>query len=147
MTIKPRVALFLTVVSLLNLLSTFEASASDPSAFGVVANASGVPIPNVSISASSNGTVVGKTQTDSTGHYALYLPDGVYSFQFTPPSTDYSSLASLPISLPQNWPLNVVLTTPTVGKVFLKGFLGLDQGTPAASPNMPATIKIGRAHV
>jgi hypothetical protein len=83
--------------------------------------------------------VVASTTSDANGSYALNLADGTYELRYTPASSDYTSLQSLPIDLPQNWPLNVILSTPTVGKSFLKGFIGLDGGAAAVEPENRAS--------
>ena len=126
------IALFITLFA-----PTLAAQAADPAAYGVVNSMSGAAIPNVIVDAIQNGEVVATTQTNATGNYEIWLPDGTYELKFTPPTNDFASLASLPIDLPQNWPLNVILTTPSVGKSFLKGFIGIDGGIAAASAENP----------
>lgn len=120
-----------------------NAATPDPSFYGQVVNSSGQSIPQVKIEALQNGVVVSTTSTDSAGNYSMWLPDGTYAFKFTSPSSDFTSLASLPLDLPRNWPMNVVLTAPSVGKSFFKGYLGVDGGVPANSNSSAAFCNNG----
>lgn len=97
------------------------AIAADPSVAGIVRSGTGTAIAGVVVNATQNGTVVATTTTAADGYYEISVPAGTYSLNFQSPSSSYASLATLPLTLPRNWPLNIVLTAPTVGKIYLAG--------------------------
>ena len=132
---------FLAILSIAisSLVPLNAAKAADPSAFGVVNSMTGAAISGVVIDALQNGNVIASTTTDANGSYALNLAEGTYELRYKPATSDYTALQSLPIDLPQNWPLNVILSTPSVGKSFLKGFIGIDGGAAAVEPENRAT--------
>ena len=119
------------------------AIAADPSIAGIVRSGTGVAIPGVVINANQNGTAVATTTTAADGYYELSVPDGTYTLEFKSPSTSYASLSTLPLTLPRNWPLNVVLTAPTVGKIYLAGRITTDDGRAAGVDGRPPTPFFG----
>jgi hypothetical protein len=119
------------------------AIAADPSIAGIVRTGTGAAIPGVVINATQNGTQIATTTTAADGYYELSVPDGIYVLEFQSPSASYASLATLPLTLPRNWPLNVVLTAPTVGKIYLNGRITTDDGRAAGVEGRPPTPFFG----
>ena len=119
------------------------AIAADPSIAGIVRTGTGTAIPGVVINATQNGTQIATTTTAADGYYELSVPDGIYVLEFQSPSASYASLATLPLTLPRNWPLNVVLTAPTVGKIYLNGRITTDDGRAAGVAGRPPTPFFG----
>jgi hypothetical protein len=119
------------------------AIAADPSIAGIVRTGAGAAIPGVVVNATQNGTQIATTTTAADGYYELLVPDGTYVLEFKSPSTSYASLATLPLTLPRNWPLNVVLTAPTVGKIYLAGRITTDDGRAAGVVGRPPTPFFG----
>ena len=119
------------------------AIAADPSIAGIVRSGTGTAIAGVVVNATQNGTQIATTTTATDGYYELSVPDGTYVLEFQSPSTSYASLATLPLTLPRNWPLNVVLTAPTVGKIYLTGRITTDDGRAAGVAGRPPTPFFG----
>ena len=119
------------------------ALAVDPSIAGIVRSGTGAAIPGVVVNATQNGAAIATTTTAADGYYELLVPDGTYILEFKSPSTSYASLATLPLTLPRNWPLNVVLTAPTVGKIYLAGRITTDDGRAAGVDGRPPTPFFG----
>ena len=106
------------------------ASAADPAIEGQVTTSTGSPLGGVAISATSNGSVVATTVSDGAGAYRFDIPSGTYSLTFTPSTADFSPASAIWVEAPRDWPLDVVMTPPAVGRVFLTGDLALDSGEP-----------------
>ena len=119
------------------------ALAADPSVAGIVRSGTGSAIAGVVVNATQNGTAVATTTTAADGYYELSVPDGTYVLEFISPSASYASLATLPVTLPRNWPLNIVLTAPTVGKIYLTGRITTDDGRAAGVDGRPPTPFFG----
>ena len=119
------------------------AIAADPSIAGIVRSGTGTAIAGVVVNATQNGSQIATTTTAADGYYELSVPDGTYTLEFKSPSAAYASLSTLPLTLPRNWPLNVVLTTPTVGKIFLTGRITTDDGRAAGVEGRPPTPFFG----
>ena len=130
------------IAAALCLVST-PAIAADPSIAGIVRTGAGAAIPGVVVNATQNGTQIATTTTAADGYYELLVADGTYVLEFKSPSTSYASLATLPLTLPRNWPLNVVLTAPTVGKIYLAGRITTDDGRAAGVVGRPPTPFFG----
>lgn len=107
----------------------------DPSISGVVTTNNGSPVGGVVVNAIQGAEVVATATTDASGAYSLYTADGTFTFEFLPPTADFSSLRTLELEVPRDWPLDVVLTAPTQGKVFLTGQMLLEGGTPLGNGN------------
>ena len=122
MLIKQSRSILTALIALTLIAPSGAAQAADPAAFGTVSSTTGTAIADVRVDALQNSSVVASATTDSNGNYAINLPEGTYELRYTSPTAEFTSLQSLPIDLPQNWPLNVILSAPSVGKVFLKGF-------------------------
>ena len=140
MLIKQSRSILTVLIALTLIAPSGAAQAADPAAFGTVSSTTGTAIADVRVDALQNSSVVASATTDSNGNYAINLPEGTYELRYTSPTAEFTSLQSLPIDLPQNWPLNVILSAPSVGKVFLKGFFGLDGGAPAVSIDNPGDV-------
>ena len=119
------------------------AIAADPSVAGIVRNGTGTALEGVVVNATQNGTAVATTTTAADGYYELSVPDGTYVLEFKSPSASYASLSTLPVTLPRNWPLNIVLTAPTVGKIYLAGRITTDDGRAAGVAGRPPTPFFG----
>jgi hypothetical protein len=102
----------------------------DPSIEGTVTAATNTPVAGVTVTATQGTTVVASTATDAAGNYSLDVADGSYSLSFTSPTPALSSTRSVFVETPRNWPLDIVLTAPTAGRVNLTGDVTLDGGTP-----------------
>ena len=124
-------------------LAGTPAIAADPSVAGIVRNGTGTALAGVVVNANQNGTAVATTTTAADGYYELSVPDGTYILEFKSPSASYASLSTLPVTLPRNWPLNIVLTAPTVGKIYLTGRITTDDGRAAGVEGRPPTPFFG----
>jgi len=119
------------------------AIAADPSIAGIVRTGTGSATPGVVVNATQNGNAIATTTTAADGYYELSVPEGTYVLEFKSPSTNYTSLSTLPLNLPRNWPLNIVLTAPTVGKIYLAGRITTDDGRAAGVVGRPPTPFFG----
>ena len=132
-------SLIITVLA----FSASPAIAADPSVAGIVRSGTGTAISGVVVNAVQSNNTISSTTTSSDGYYEINVPAGTYTLEFKSPSASYTSLATLPLTLPRNWPLNVVLTTPTVGKIFLTGRITTDDGRAAGTSGNPPTPFFG----
>jgi hypothetical protein len=132
-----------SLVILVLAFSTSPVVAADPSVAGIVRSGTGSAIPGVVVNAMQSGNTIASTTTAADGYYELSVPEGTYTLEFKSPSASFTSLSTLPLTLPRNWPLNVVLTTPTVGKIFLTGRITTDDGRAAGTDGYPPTPFFG----
>lgn len=95
---------------------------------GKVTSDSGAALAGVRVTASQNGKAITSVTTSRTGTYSLRVGAGSYSLSFMPSSTSNSSLNALDIEAPLVGGLNVMLTKPTPGRVFVTGNVSLDNG-------------------
>ena len=102
----------------------------DPSIEGTVTTSNNAPVAGVIVRALRAAAVIASTTTDVAGNYALDIADGTYSLSFISPTPSLSSVSAVWVETPRNWPLDVVLTAPTAGRVTLTGDVTLDGGTP-----------------
>ena len=90
--------------------------------FGYVRNAQAQPIDGTVVQALAGGSLVGEVVTGPTGLYEFSIELAQVDLKFLPPaSSGASSLAAPDIELPRSRELNVVLTQPTAGRIFLSG--------------------------
>ena len=133
MSVRPVVAAVVAGLLAVGLLSAAQspAAAVDPAIDGTVTTSTGTGVGQVRVDAVANGAVVASTVTSDSGTYALDVADGTYSLTFTPaPGSPFSAVTAVWVDAPRNWPLDVVLTQPSVGRVFLTGDIALDTGEP-----------------
>jgi protocatechuate 3,4-dioxygenase beta subunit len=129
--LRPVITVALAALLALGLLGGVPAAAADAAIDGTVTSSSGAGLADVQVDAIAAGAVIATTRTSATGSYALDVADGAYSLTFTPPSgSAFSPATAVWVEAPRNWPLDVVLTTPTVGRVFMTGDVALDTGEP-----------------
>jgi hypothetical protein len=104
----------------------------DPSIEGTVTTSANSPVPGVIVTVLQGTTPIATTATDASGNYTFDLADGSYSLSFASPTASLASTRAIWVETPRNWPLDVVLTAPTAGRVNLTGDVTLDGGTPLA---------------
>lgn len=95
---------------------------------GKVTSDSGAGLSGVKVTASQNGVAVASATSTATGTYSLNVNAGSYSLSFIPKTTVNSSLYALDIDAPLTGSLNVMLTKPTPGRVFVTGNVAMDNG-------------------
>lgn len=110
-------------------LST-PAFAADPAISGMVQTVSGAGVPGARIEASVSGGVVATATTDALGRYSLDVPAATYTLRVTPASSGLGAATAMWVEAPRDWPLDVVLTAPSPGRLFVTGDLALDSGEP-----------------
>ncbi len=95
---------------------------------GKVTSDSGAGLSGVKVTASQNGVAAASATSTATGTYSLNVNAGSYSLSFIPKTTANSSLYALDIDAPLTGSLNVMLTKPTRGRVFVTGNVAMDNG-------------------
>ena len=95
---------------------------------GKVTSDSGAGLSGVKVTASQNGVAVASATSTSAGTYSLNVNTGSYSLSFIPKTTANSSLYALDIDSPLTGSLNIMLTKPTPGRVFVTGNVAMDNG-------------------
>ncbi len=108
----------------------YSATLPDAAIDGRVTTSSGAGLSEIRIDAVQSDVVVASTTTDATGSYRFDVADGVYSLRLTPPTAAFNPSLVTAVEAPRNWPLNIVLTPPATGRVFLTGNAALDSGQP-----------------
>jgi hypothetical protein len=95
---------------------------------GKVTSDSGAALAGVLVTASQNGKAITSATTSTKGAYSLKVGAGSYSLSFKPRTAANSTLNALDIEAPHIGALNIMLTKPTPGRVFVTGNVSLDNG-------------------
>ena len=115
----------LRAIALALVLVVFNApvtQAATVTLFGYVRNAQGQPIDGTVVQVLAGGSLVDEIATGPTGLYQFSIELAQVDLKFLPPiSSGASSLEAPDVELPRSRELNVVLTQPTAGRIFLSG--------------------------
>ena len=118
-------------------LGALPASAAPVGLYGKVVNNLNKPIANTQVLVSKSGQPVANALTAADGSYSIPVTNGAYSISYLPPTTADSKLQAYDIVVPQKSSMNVMLTKPTPGAVFLSGTVSFSNGmVPAADSTL-----------
>lgn len=120
------------LVSVLS-FGALPASAAPTGLYGKVVNSLSKPIPGTQIIVSQSGQTIASVTTAADGSYNVPVVNGTYSVSYRPPTDANSRLEAYGIAVPQKASMNIMLTPPTPGAVFLSGTVSFSNGmVPAA---------------
>lgn len=113
--------------------SAVDDQVSDPALFGRVLTTSSVPVAGASVVVRDGTGAVGSTTTSGAGEYQIDVPDGAYAIEVSAPDASLSSVSTLAVQAPRDWPLDLVLSERTSGRVAITGDVNLSTGESATA--------------